>query len=107
MLSNTDTSLTAMLDNSGINELSQLASVSLNSLEYLTAVTLGLAQESYNSAAKEGVSILAAQSPWDMTLYLSVSPVNLMSDFSKRCLKLQEVAQNYYEYVNSDFPLMH
>ncbi|BBU69202.1 hypothetical protein [Fluviibacter phosphoraccumulans] len=107
MLPNTHASLTTVLDDSAIADLNHVASASLNSLEYLTAVALGLAQEGCNAAAKEGASLLAAQSPWDMTLYLSRSPANLMSDFSKRCLKLQEIAQNYYDYVNSDFPLMH
>ena len=99
MLPNHHASMAEMIDG--------LASSSLNSLEYLTAVTLGLAQESCQSAAKEGESFLAVQSPWDVSVYLSMAPVHLLSDLSKRCLQLQEATRNYYEYVNSDFQLIH
>lgn len=90
-----------------IDEFSHLARSSLNSLEYLTALTLGLAQENFSAAAEEGASIFTAKSPVDVTVYFSMTPVNVLSGFSKRCLQLQEATQNYYKYVNSDFLQVH
>lgn len=107
MLPITTASLTPAQQSSVIDEFSHLARSSLNSLEYLTAVTFGLAQESFSTAAQEGESILSAKSPVDVSVYFSMAPVHALSGFSKRCLHLQEAAQNYYEYVNLDFPQTH
>ena len=101
------TNLTPSLDMSVIDEFSHIARSTLNSIEYLTAVTLGLAEESLKTAAHEGEYIGTAKSPVDVTVYFSMSPVNLVSGFSKRCLQLQEATQNYYKYVNSDLLQMH
>lgn len=107
MLPITTLSLGPDIDMSVIDEFSHLARSSLNSLEYLTALTLGLAQENFSAAAEEGASIFTAKSPVDVTVYFSMTPVNVLSGFSKRCLQLQEATQNYYKYVNSDFLQVH
>lgn len=107
MLPITATSFVPELNISAIDELNHLARSSLNAIEYVTAITLGLAQESFNTAALEGESIFTAKTPLDVTVYFSISPVNVFSGFSKRCLQLQEATQNYYRYVNSDFLQIH
>ena len=99
--------LTPSLDMSVIDEFSHFARSSLNSLEYLTAVTLGLAQDGFLAAAQEGESIFAPKSPLDATIYCSMTPVNALSSFSKACLQLQEATNNYYKYVNSDLLQLH
>lgn len=95
------------IDMSVIDEFSHIARSSLNSLEYLTALTLGLAHENLSAVAEEGESIFAAKSPVDVSVYFSMAPVNVFSGFSKRCLQFQEATQNYYKYVSTDFDLIH
>ena len=107
MLTITTLSLTPETDMSVIDEFSHLARSSLNSLEYLTAVTLGFAQDSFSAAAEDSEIIFASRSPVDVSVYFSMGPVNALSGFSKCCLQLQEATQNYYKYVSSDFLQIH
>ena len=107
MLQFTTASLEPDLNISALDEFSHLARSSLNSLEYFTAVTLGLAQDGIYAAAQEGESIFSNKSPLDVTIYCSMTPVNALSSFSKAYLQLQEATQNYYKYVNSDFLEVH
>jgi len=107
MMPTINANLTSGVDMSAIDEFSHLARSSLNSLEYFTAVTLGLAQDGIYAAAQEGESIFSTKSPLDVTIYCSMSPVNALSSFSKACLQLQEATQNYYKYVNSDLIEVH
>ncbi len=107
MMPTINANLTSGLDMSAIDEFSHLARSSLNSLEYFTALTLGLAQDGIYAAAQEGEHIFSTKSPLDVTIYCSMSPVNALSSFSKACLQLQKATQNYYKYVNSDLIEVH
>lgn len=90
-----------------LDELTHLATSSINSLEYMTAVTLGIAHENCANAAKNSGLILSAKSPMEITACLSMAPVNLLSGFSQSCLQIQEATKNYYEYVSLDYSELH
>ena len=90
-----------------LDELTHLGTSSLNSLEYMTAVTLGIAHESCVNAARNSGLILNAKSPMEVTACLSMAPVNLLSDFSQSFLQIHEAAKNYYEYVSLDYSELH
>jgi hypothetical protein len=90
-----------------LDELIHLATSSLNSLEYLTAVSLGIAHENCINAARNSGLILNAKSPMEVTACLSMAPVNLLSEFSQSCFQIHEAAKNYYEYVSLDYSELH
>ncbi len=107
MLSLSNTTLAPELDVLALDELTHLATSSLNSLEYMTAVSLGIAHESCANAARKSDSILNATSLLEVTAYLSMAPANLLEELSQSCIQIQEAAKNYYEYVNLDYSELH
>ncbi len=107
MLSLNNTSLAPAPAVLALDEITHLATSSLNSLEYMTAVSLGIAHESCANAARKSDSILNANSLLEVTAYLSMAPVNLLEEFSQSCSQIHEAAKNYYEYVNLDYSELH
>lgn len=107
MLSFNTSALSATPEVLALDELTHLATSSLNSLEYMTAVSLGIAHETCANAARKSDSILNATSLLEVTAYLSIAPVNLLEELSQSCLQIHEAAKNYYEYVSLDYSELH
>ena len=107
MLPMVNLSLSQPLDPSAVDELSHIATASLNSIEFLTAATLGLAHENYIQASHERISFFSSKSPWEAAWLMSLSPAMIFSDFKKQMSHLHEIAQDYFEYVDSDIRQLH
>ncbi|MGV0998956.1 MAG: hypothetical protein ACOYBQ_06485 [Fluviibacter sp.] len=107
MLSLSNTSLVPKPRVFALEEMTHLATSSLNSLEYMTAVSLGIAHESCANAARKSDSILNATSLLEVTAFLSIAPVNLLEELSQSCIQIHEAAKNYYEYVSLDYSELH
>jgi hypothetical protein len=107
MLPMVNLSMSRPLDPSAVDELSHIATASLNSIEFLTAATLGLAHENYTQASHERISLISSKSPWEAAWLISLSPAILFSDFKKQMTHLHEIAQDYFEYVDSDIRQLH
>ena len=107
MLAVTNHSMPHPLDTFTVDEFNHIAVTSLNSIEFLTAAALGLAQENYVKAPKERLTFFSSKSPWEAAWLISLSPAWLFSDFSKHMAHLQDITQDYFEYVDSDIRQLH
>ena len=96
MLSLNYVSLAPALEVLTIDDFTHLATSSLNSLEYMTAVTMGIAQESCVNAAKNSDSILNAKSPIEITACFSMAPMNLLAELNHSCLQIHEAAKKLF-----------
>jgi hypothetical protein len=85
-----------------IDEFSHLATLSLNSLEYLTAATLGMAKDYCETSSIESVALFASNRSWSGEEFISMTQDMIFSDFGKLVAHLDEILHDYFEYVDSD-----
>lgn len=90
-----------------VNEVSHLATAALNSIEFITAFTLGLAKEKCESVMKDDSYLINSTSPIEAGFCIALSPIRYWVDLSKNYQQFHEATVNYFDYVDTDLPLFH
>lgn len=88
-------------------DLNHMATSSLNSLEYLTAITLGFAREQCENALVESEIFFSSKNLLDGVYSLSMAPRILFADIERQMSHLSEITYNYFEYVDTDLKQLH
>jgi len=90
-----------------IDEFSHLATLSLNSIEYLTAATLGMARDYCEQSSIESIALLTPNGPWTVDEFISLTHNMIISDLGKLVSHLDGIVHDYFEYVDSDLRRSH
>ena len=84
-----------------VEEMNHFATSSLNSIEYLTAVSIGIARDYCRSASEKGMPPFAVTAPWDSSYSMSASAHSLLADSGKQFGQLNDIVHDYFEYVDT------